>query len=653
MREGFESIRTTHSESLGPAVVISVLFAVVTAVLFILNAVIGEAIVDAMYRAQFWPSVKEGFSKNGAVPSVEFYRTAIERTLFYLLLISGLSMLVSLSFSPRLAGNRHIGGLANRLESPAFRDISILVCLLIIATAFRLPGLNLGIWRDEASTYFEAASGGASAVIDMVKYGELNPPGFYLLTHYAIEWLGTGENALKISPFIFGLMAIPVAYYLARASGSRPAALLAASLVTISPVGIYYAQEARPNTLAALLCCLVTLFFLKSLNSRHRTWSLVAFVLSASLLIYVQYTGLMLLVSLAFATVVLIARRPGEVPALPYLIAGLAIFAIYLPWIPTFFDHLGTGTPWTPESEWSDLPRVIYKNVAYLLPWSSQKSTIAKVMMGIAALATVCTLAWSVASFFRRSRNPAAAAQEETATFVLGTALLGPILMLAVLSLTGRYMFSFIPIASAFFGIWLVRAGRQMNQRGWQWVQPLPVAIVALFVWTLLNVWDTATSDRLPKSGIPAVVSGIGPASDKTIYLLNPDFIAPTFGYYTRNKNVRFVGFARLEDPHIFKPQDYAEIWSRDDAVEESIDYLRRMAAEGYVRLALIEDGSCKALQDKGKMQYSRVRELRAEIDRILSPVSSIKHPARIECVTVTEYDLASLANDGSTEAAD
>lgn len=653
MDEGFEPFRTPHPERLGPAVVISVLAAVATVCLFILYAVNGEAIADTMYEAQIWPSVKNGFSRNGAVPSIEFYRTAIERTLFYLLLISGLGVLVSLSFSPRLAGNRQIGGLASRLESSAFRDTCILVYLLIIATVLRLPGLNLGIWRDEASTYFEAASGSASAVIDMVKYGELNPPGFYLLTHYAIEWLGTGENALKISPFVFGLMAIPAAYYLARVADSRRAALLAASLVTISPVGIYYAQEARPNTLAALLCCLVTLFLLTSLNSRHRTWSLIAFVLCASLLIYVQYTGLMLLVSLALATIVLVVRRPGQVPALPYLIAGFSIFVIYLPWIPIFFDHLGTGTPWTPESEWSDKPRAIYKNTAYLLPWSSQKSIIAKITLGMAALAAFCALAWYVVGFFRRQQLPAASQREETAMFVLATALLGPILMLAALSLTGRYMFSFIPIASAFFGIFLVHAGHLLSQRGWRWLQPLPVAIVALFVWTLLNVWDIATADRLPKSGIRTVASDIDPSSSETVYLLSPDFTAPTFGYYTREKNVPFAGFARLEDPHIFRPQDYAETWSRDAAVPETIDYLRRKATEGYVRLALIEGGGCHVLEDTGQMQYSRVRDLRAEIDRLLSPVSFTNYSARIECVTVTEYDLTGLANDGSTTGAD
>ncbi|CUH42776.1 glycosyltransferase family 39 protein [Ruegeria atlantica] len=649
MHEGFGFIRTPHSESLGPAVVISVLVAVATVLLFALYAVAGEAIVDTLYGAQIWPSAREEFSKNGAIPSVEFYATAIERTLFYFLLVSGLSVLVSLAFSPRIAGNRYSDEFVSRLNSPAFRDTCIVACLLIVATGFRLPGMNLGIWRDEASTYFEATSGSVSAVITMVKYGELNPPGFYLVTHFATELLGPGEKALKISPLIFGLMAIPAAYFLARVAGSRPAGLIAATLVTISPVGIYYAQEARPNTLAALLGCLVTLFFLNSQNHRHRTWSLVAFVLSASLLIYVQYTGLMLLVSLALAAIVLVVKRRGEIPAIPYLIAGFAIFVIYLPWLPAFFDHLGTGTPWTPESEWSDQPRAIYKNVAYLLPWGGQNSFIAKATLGIATIAVLGALIWSVANFFRRLRNPAVSAQEETAAFVLGTAVLGSILMLAALSLAGRYMFSFIPIASALFGIWLVRAGRLVNQRGWRWVQPLPVAIVALFAWTSLNAWDIATLDRLPKSGIPAFASTIDPASSERVYLLSPDFIAPTFGYYTRDENVSFVGFARLEDPHIFRPLDYAETWSRDSAVEETIDYLRRKADEGYGRLTLIEGGICKELEDKGKMQYSRVHELRAEIDKILSPANFTEYPARIECVTVTEYNLTNFENDGST----
>ncbi|WP_157770079.1 glycosyltransferase family 39 protein [Ruegeria marisrubri] len=600
----------------------------------------GEHIVATLHEWEFWPSLKHGFSENGSVPTPEFYARAVERALAYLVLISGFCVFVSLAFRSHGDGIARGDRSTPRQLSPALRDAWLLAVLMVIAVALRLPGLNLGLWRDEASTFFEASAADPASVVEIVKYAELNPPAYYLITHFMIGIFGTGELALKIAPFLFGLLAIPASYALGRVAGSRAAALFAAALTTLSPVGIYYAQEARPNTLAALLSCLVTLFLLKSFDSRQRGGYLVAFVLCASLLIYVQYTGLMLLVSLALATAVLVILRRREIPALPYVIAGVAIFALYLPWIPVFFAHLATGTPWTPENEWLDQPRAVIKNVAYMLPWTGEKSILAKATLGMATLIALAVLVFSVFRVFRSDRNTVAEDREIRGAFVLGTAILGPVLLLAWLSLTGRYMFSFIPIASAFFGVWLARAGRLAEERGWRWLQPLPAGLAALFVWTLVYLWDFATLDRLPKSGIPAFVAEAGVDPDDTLYLFNPDFLAPTFGYYTRDLDVPMFGFARLQDPHIFKPADYAEMWNRDEAVEETLELIRAKSREGFERLALVEGGNCKELEDKGQMRYSRVWELRAAVDDAYAPLTTTSYPARSECVAVTMYDL-------------
>jgi uncharacterized membrane protein len=85
-----------------------------------------------------------------------------------------------------------------------------------------------------------------------------HPPLYFMLAHwwyklfsnngeYGSLWLG------RSLPALCGVLSIPAIYYLARvAFSSRQVAYLAAWLMTVSPYGIYLAQEARHYTLGIL-----------------------------------------------------------------------------------------------------------------------------------------------------------------------------------------------------------------------------------------------------------------------------------------------------------------------------------------------------------------------------------------------------------------
>jgi 4-amino-4-deoxy-L-arabinose transferase-like glycosyltransferase len=142
---------------------------------------------------------------------------------------------------------------------------------MLIGLLLRLPGLGLGLWRDEAVTYFDARPETLAGLIQAVAHSELNPPGFFMIMHRWMQTFGASEVVFKLPALMFGLLLIPVTYGLGLAAGAARAGLMAAAVTALAPEAIYYSQEARPYTLTALLCCVVVLFYLRALA--HPRWS--------------------------------------------------------------------------------------------------------------------------------------------------------------------------------------------------------------------------------------------------------------------------------------------------------------------------------------------------------------------------------------------
>ncbi|MBD5656449.1 MAG: glycosyltransferase family 39 protein, partial [Candidatus Eremiobacteraeota bacterium] len=84
-----------------------------------------------------------------------------------------------------------------------------------------------------------------------------HPPLYYVLSHVWMDRFGSSVAAIRALPVLFGLLALPVAYWLAfELFGSATIALLATALLAISPFHVLYAQEAREYSLwtLAILC---------------------------------------------------------------------------------------------------------------------------------------------------------------------------------------------------------------------------------------------------------------------------------------------------------------------------------------------------------------------------------------------------------------
>jgi 4-amino-4-deoxy-L-arabinose transferase-like glycosyltransferase len=127
-----------------------------------------------------------------------------------------------------------------------------------------------------------------------------------------------------------GLAAVGVIWLLARYLFGRRCGWIAAGLLAISHLGVYYSQEARPYMLMLLWNALCVYLFLRALRERRLLfwWGFVA---CAILAMYTHYYSIFPLLCLAGFAVA--QRKTWSVPWTWWL-AGAAVCVVsYLPWL--------------------------------------------------------------------------------------------------------------------------------------------------------------------------------------------------------------------------------------------------------------------------------------------------------------------------------
>jgi mannosyltransferase len=164
---------------------------------------------------------------------------------------------------PRLSWRRRLG------ERPG---TAVVVALTLLAALLRLTTLSLqSFWLDEGYTE-RLLHMSFGQRIRTVPKTESTP---YL--YYAVAWVwtrvfGFGEYGLRSLSALAGIAAVPVIYLAARWLAGRRAGAIAGLLVAVSPVLVWFSQEARSYSLATLLSALTVLCVVGYERSRRSRW---------------------------------------------------------------------------------------------------------------------------------------------------------------------------------------------------------------------------------------------------------------------------------------------------------------------------------------------------------------------------------------------
>jgi hypothetical protein len=199
---------------------------------------------------------------------------------------------------------------------------------MVLAAALRFSTISLqSLWFDEAFTVVHVFTGGLGATLSQIPHTENTPPLWYIAEWAIIQIAGNGAAALRFLSALAGLATVPVAYGIGSELAGRRAAILAAGFTAVSPLFVWYSQEARAYSLFTLFCALAMWCCLRA-ERKGTPRSFVAFALTSALALLTHYFAVFLVVPMALW---LLRRRDRRSLALPALVAIGAVGAALLP----------------------------------------------------------------------------------------------------------------------------------------------------------------------------------------------------------------------------------------------------------------------------------------------------------------------------------
>ena len=207
------------------------------------------------------------------------------------------------------------------------RDKAITVVIIVlVALALRIVMLGAkSLWLDEVFSVTQASQSGAAIAADQY---EAHPPSYYLFLH---EWLGVDQSEFwaRLPSALLGTLTVLVIYRLGRLRSER-IGLIAAGLLAIDPMHIWYSQEARMY--AALTCfAAISVYFAIRLLRRAMWIDWLGYALAMMLTIYFDYIGIALWIA-AFIVITIGAawRRAWTRAKLLMWLSAQAIVALSL-----------------------------------------------------------------------------------------------------------------------------------------------------------------------------------------------------------------------------------------------------------------------------------------------------------------------------------
>lgn len=153
---------------------------------------------------------------------------------------------------------------AVRARSRAFW---IVAGLTVLAATLRFATLGAQAYHhDEIVTASRVLRDGFWHAMEAVGFSESAPPLYYALAWLWTQLTGTGEVGLRSVSALAGVATVPVAYLLGAELRGRRAGILAAALVAVNPMLLWYSQEARSYALLVLLTAAAALYFVRALD---------------------------------------------------------------------------------------------------------------------------------------------------------------------------------------------------------------------------------------------------------------------------------------------------------------------------------------------------------------------------------------------------
>ena len=342
-------------------------------------------------------------------------------------------------------------------------------------------------WYDEAATV-HLMHASFRGMLHGVGTQESTPPLYYVLAWTWAKAFGTGAAGLRSLSALAGTALIPIAYLCGRELVSSQAGLVAAVLTAVSPLMIWYSEEARSYMLLAALCGLSLLFCARALrqpSARNLGWWAA---LSALALLTHFFAGFLIapeaLVLLWRARNRAAAAAAGAVAAVQAALVPLAVYDASHPlqgWITQFPLAI----------------RIQQVPVAFGMGTLYQQSAIvARGLFGAALLAACVIVLLLIGADARQLRGAA------LATALAGFVLIVPLL----LAVAGRDYYIARNLMPAWVALAVVVGGACSAPRARGPGAVLAVLLIGSFVWAQIEIDSNPRYERPDLRGVAAAL---------------------------------------------------------------------------------------------------------------------------------------------------
>ena len=216
---------------------------------------------------------------------------------------------------------------APQSASVSGRERTALLVLTALALLLRVTSLSRSLFTDEAYS-LALAQRGFGHMFELFGY-EANGTPYPIILWPLIRIFGTSEALLRVPAVIAGTASVPALWWAARRFVAPAGALLAAGLLAISPMAVWYSQMARPYAFVMLAAVLAFGALPRALEGGGRRGPWAGYVAAMALLAYCD----ILAAPLALPAQALIAWRAGRQGVRRWLWSLLALLVSCVPLI--------------------------------------------------------------------------------------------------------------------------------------------------------------------------------------------------------------------------------------------------------------------------------------------------------------------------------
>jgi mannosyltransferase len=369
-------------------------------------------------------------------------------------------------------------------------DIAFLITALISFITITLFNVtNAGIWFDEAfSSYLIQFN-----FLEIFRYtaGDVHPPFYYWALKLWTEVFGAGEFGLRSMSIFFAAATIVVTYFLTRRMFGRKVALVSLLLLSLSPMLIRYADEARMYTMAAFIVVSATYALVKAVETKQTRWRVLYGVLVSFGMWTHYFTALMWLAHWAWRAWSTYRKGASlkdwarKFFTKPWILAHVVAVGLFLPWLYFMAKQLGVVQA---AGFWIgpvgvDTPTNYFSNIFYYLEHYQAQSWLALALIGIVVLLII---------LIPKTYKKLATSEKSKFVLIASMAFVPPILLFLTSlpplrsSFVERYLIPAI-IAFAVFMALILVAGT----KNWRPIyRAIPIVVIsAMMIFGITNVY--------------------------------------------------------------------------------------------------------------------------------------------------------------------